>query len=184
MLDDCFPSCPARPPKYTLNIRRVDPLGDKEIHGIGFTKLYGARKYLEAVLDEDDFVLETESFLRTESGIEVRSSSLKDIIDHEYTTQEAIWDLQDPHRSEALWFRYARNAPPSENAPSSKRQRRLERKAQRVPGMLSIGQIAEELSMHPRDARAILRKAKVEKPASGWAWLPADAEKIKELLKA
>lgn len=183
MLEEAFPSSPARPPVYTLNVRRRDPLGDKEMFGIGFCTLYGARKYLEVLLDEDDFVQETDTFLRTETGIEVRCSDLRALIDYEYKGQENYWELPEPHVTEALWFRRARDAPPAEHTGKSKREKRLERKAKRVPGMLSIGELAEQLGMTPRDARAILRKAKVEKPASGWAWLPDAADKIRALLQ-
>lgn len=49
-------------------------------------------------------------------------------------------------------------------------------------GLITIGDICEQLNMNPRDARKILR-GKVEKPPHGWAWSADEAAKIKKLLK-
>jgi hypothetical protein len=179
-----------------------------------FTAVYAAKKFLDVILrgeSEDDWEvvdvapvkgMRAVPTLRTDWGIEIRCDELREIMEHEYSTRELAWDLPHPYDKYALLFR--RNAPapreesavtslaPRSDAKTSSRSRSTE-KRERTPGaarrnagngLVSITQIAEELNMRPRDARAALRKAKVMKPAGGWAWKQDEVEGVKERLRA
>jgi len=54
--------------------------------------VWATRKYLELVIDEDDFILETDQFLRTQSGIWIRCEQLKEIVDavNDFDTRLAL----------------------------------------------------------------------------------------------
>ena len=45
-----------------------------------------------------------------------------------------------------------------------------------------LKKLCAEIDLEPKDARAILRKAKVEKPGGRWEWTKEDAENIKAIL--
>lgn len=49
-------------------------------------------------------------------------------------------------------------------------------------GLVSIGVIAKEMGLIPREARAILRSIKMVKPACGWAWTSGEVDGIKKAL--
>jgi len=53
-------------------------------------------------------------------------------------------------------------------------------------GLVAVADIAKEYKLAPRDARAILRAAKLKKPAVGWAYDAKDPalKRVRELLKA
>jgi hypothetical protein len=65
--------------------------------------------------------------------------------------------------------------------PKKKKVVRRKAKKMNTEGMISIGQICEELGIDPKKARAKLR-SKMEKPECGWKWQPEEVNKIKELL--
>lgn len=50
-------------------------------------------------------------------------------------------------------------------------------------GAISVGDLAKELGIDASDARAALRKAKVEKPAGGWSGDAKWAENIRNIIK-
>ena len=47
-------------------------------------------------------------------------------------------------------------------------------------GLVSVSSISEGLKISPKEARAALRRAKIEKPEVGWAWSPSEVEDIKK----
>lgn len=50
-------------------------------------------------------------------------------------------------------------------------------------GMITAGELAEQMSVLPRDFRAALRKLKMEKPEGGWHWPTDQADAIKKKVK-
>lgn len=55
-------------------------------------------------------------------------------------------------------------------------------RSRRDDALVSLADIAEELGIEPRKARAALR-GKVDKPAGGWSWPKDEIDAIKKLLK-
>jgi len=65
--------------------------------------------------------------------------------------------------------------------------KRIEERAEKkVRGEVTVAGIAKEYGLIPREARALLRAAKLPKPKGGWAYDAKDAalEKVREVLKA
>jgi hypothetical protein len=194
MLKDPFPSPPGRPGKYVLYLGRADDEDGllTEVHI--WAEPYAALKFLELVLDEDDFEIDEEGKLWSETGITVECDLLAEVLEHDYTVAEAIWQLPHPHNEYARRFRRqnpeeakARMIAGATAAVEESRVRREKRKAGggrrgRGVGMTTIGDLAKELEMHPRDCRAILRKA-IKKPAAGWEWKNEELDGIREILR-
>jgi len=63
-----------------------------------------------------------------------------------------------------------------EQAPKKERQPKVDKKA----GLITVGEIAAQLKIDPKEARTSLRKQKTPKPAEGWAW---SADKVDEIKK-
>lgn len=51
-------------------------------------------------------------------------------------------------------------------------------------GLVPIADIAAELGIEPREARAALRGLKIEKPAAGWAFPAAEVAAVRERIRA
>src|SRR5882672_2952032 len=139
-LADPFPSAPSRPGKYVLYMGKRDNEDADEIHI--WCTVWATRKYLELVIDEDDFILETDQFLRTQSGIWIRCEQLKEIVDHKYTAEEAEWEMPQPHLNYAINFRSGRSVELLHGAAHSKdrkpRQKTGKGKAREVRGRITI----------------------------------------------
>lgn len=182
-LEEAFASGTQRLPKHVLYCGHAnDPDGEHEQIFI-YAATYAARKCLEIILDEDDFVMETSQYLRSSSGIHVRCTELQAIIDYEYSLRESAWDLPYPHNAYARNFRKKLSYPQPDTTEKKRRNKGGATKARKTPGMLTIGEIADQLGVHPRDARQVLRKSKTPKPSAGWCWKPEDAEQVKSLLR-
>jgi hypothetical protein len=193
-LADAFPSPPGRPGKYVLYLDKAEDADGMltEVHI--WAAPYAALKFLEIVLDEDDFVMLTSEKLRTETGIIVTCDRLTEVIEHEYTVAEAIWQMPEPHRTMARRFRgmgdVAGRIAALERAAAGFSEEREAKKARKATGAtrskpggyVDIGVIAQELGMEGRECRAILR-AKVEKPKTGWNWPNSEVEAVKEILR-
>jgi len=170
---------------YCLYLIKKKGTPDEDIYEAHpFYTIWGARKYLELIIQDDDFTLETDKTLRTESGIVVREDHLKEIIEYKYTQEQANVDVPWPLTTYAANFRLGRQI--AETVAQSKRETREVKRARKEAGMMSVGDIAEELNMDPKEARIILRslvkQEKLVKPDVGWNWMPEEAGKIKQLI--
>lgn len=193
-LPDAFPSPPGRPGKYVLQLDWEDDADGMltEIHI--WATAYAALKFLELVLEEDDFEMVGKTQLRAESGIIVTCDLLTKVVEHDYTLAEQLWQMPEPHRTMARRFRYGGDVKTRIAAVEQRAQgvsaEREARKARRTGGVkrakpagfVDIGIIAQELGMEGRECRAILR-AKIEKPAHGWAWKNDEVEGIKDIIR-
>lgn len=177
-LEEPFPSCPARPGRFVIYAKK----GDREPISI-FYACYAAKKYLEALLDGEPYVLEGDTILKSESGLFVRSDTLPEILEHKYTKEEAAWELPHPYDVEAYFMRYGKR-PDNKTVVTREitRERKVRRKRAPRTGLVPVGDIAEQLGLSPREARGRLRKAKVQKPDAGWAWPESEVEDIKTLI--
>lgn len=178
-----------------------------------FAALYAAKRFLEIVIDNDKYTWQTwapargikpEPLLVTSRGVKIRGYGLEDALEYAPTKEEAAFRFDaidegtyaniprdEPHSLLGLQsttplahvpaelVKTPRHAPSSPKSTSSRTP-----KASKVAGMITIGEIAQNLSIEPRVARGILRDTKTPKPASGnWAWSTSDAEVIITLLK-
>lgn len=184
-LEPAFPSSPSRPPRYAVTFER-----NGRMHSIHtFYATYGAKKFIEAVLDGSEYKWLNDYTIATDEVTIKCEPNLEEIIEHEYTKAEAEWELPDPYPAEARSIATGirvRIEPKQTTSDTPEPERIRSPKRERKPskdGLIDIGTIADELKIEPRQARAQLRKANVEKPASGWAWPEADVPRIKAIIK-
>lgn len=190
--EQAFPSM-SRPGHYVFDFtRRDDYIGDSlNIHVWGAP--FAAKKYMEAVIADDEWCFELTSdgkddkdSLITSSGIRIETNStcfrgaLWEVMNHEYSIAEMGWDLPSPYPRIAQAWRNNRTWTSLASALQT-RSRGAPRASRN--GMTTIQSIAEEYGMTPRDARGILRKAKVPKPPQGWAWKADDVQPIRDLME-
>lgn len=201
-----FPSSPSRPPKFSIHLTDEDG----RLCVFCFCELYPAKRMIELVADgdADEMRWSGSNEVYLPNGVRIAGDSfavLEKIVEHEYTRDEAAWVTPEPYAT--MWRTFGRKGAvvdddgnelkPIAIATTGRRSRRerkprerverVKREAsprrERVDGQTTIADIAQEVGMLPRDARAILRKANEPKPASGlWAWGEADAERIRKLL--
>lgn len=156
-----------------------------------YADLWQARRFLEVLLNADPFVWEEKRMtsdpqLMTGRGIRVRGAQLEQIMAYDYSNDTRDLQLPDAEVRRARQIMTALPDPDEvHEAIAQARQERRE-KLQRPKvdreGKVTIGEIAEELDMEPREARAILRSLKIEKPLGGWLFDPTEVEVIKQHL--
>lgn len=182
-LPEPFPSAPLRPGKYVMYISRGKV---EEIHI--FAQVWAAKHFVLACLGDTPYVLESNEHLRAENGLFIRSSRMAEIMNHRLSKKEQQWELPTPYNGRAYFLKHGermeREARPAPMKKERARRPRRERKPRTSrEGLVDMKQICADLDCKPRDARAVLRKAKVEKPDAGWAFPPERAEEIKAIIK-
>lgn len=202
-----YPNGPKKPGIYVLYIdwpefnRSYIPI---------YALTYGAKRHLDILLEGLEYeivedpklmkLVDDGRWLVAENGIRVRCSRLQEILDHEDFPEEEAWEMEERHVRSIKAFRQEKvNIPRKGFEPDTTdatdegdnssvvRVKKIKREVKRAPrelptGMISVAEIAESLNMLPREARARLRKAEVEKPDNGWVWSKTEAEKIKKLI--
>lgn len=203
-LREPFPSSPTKPPKYAVYgtyPHDAEP-GQSRVVVVPFLATYAAKRFVEALLQGGSFKwLAADKQLGRnvpdtvvgENGVRVRCDLLEEIIEYEYTEGEAQWELPDETRRHAdMVRREVRDEPeglPTEGGGEDRPKKpKKEPKPEKVKvdksGLVTVGDIAEQMGIEARDARAALRKKKVEKPDVGWAWAPDKVEDIKKVIKS
>ena len=75
----------------------------------------------------------------------------------------------------------------AKSAAKAKPKKKVEpKKTDKREGLVTVVAIAKEYKLAPPEARALLRAAKLKKPAVGWAFAPNSPElkRVREVLKA
>lgn len=178
-----------KPPAIVLYCYRTD--GSFRMITGHFAELWSARRFVEVLLNADPFVWEEQRMtsdpqLLTQRGIRVRGAQLEQIMAYDYTdaTRDLSLDDSDVRRARQIMTAL----PDPDEVREAIDQARAERKERLVrpkvdrEGKVTISDIAEELDMEPREARAILRSLKIEKPLGGWLFDPTEVEVIKQHL--
>lgn len=177
-----------------------------------FAQLYAAKHFLEIIIDGDEYTwqtwspakgIATQPLLVTSRGLTIRGYGLEDAIEHTFTREEQNFKFDATDRAtygnicrlEQISMLGLQTTTPTvttpdhliktpSKAPSAPRQRPASTpKASKTPGMITIAEIAQELSMEPRVARGILRTTNTPKPSIGWVWNDVDSKAIITLLK-
>jgi len=196
-LKEPWGSSPGRPPQFVLYC--VNHESDRQ-YIINARELYAIRKIFDAIVGENEIEPSpTCDKTVTFGDIDIKSDQLKQILDHQYTKAEEAFELPVPYPEQIDLFlhgpRMSRELPtaddgtpkpPREKKPPVEKKPKIDRS-----GKITVQQLAEEAGIDPRDARAALRKAKIDKPAGGWlgdeAWAktirPVLAKAAKELKK-
>lgn len=205
------PSSPTRPPVEHLYFTVHDDQGETALFRThSFGAMYAVKRWLEEILDPDpnikeNWIDDNTIVLRhrpTNYTLTIKGSRLEEAIDHQYTKEEAKWTIPYPDTQTVerlttfynLKMRPSSHMKPSEDTNTSKpsststnkppQRHKTQKKA--PDGMITVAQIAQELNIQPNKARNILRKAKIQKPATGWTFKKDDpmVQKIEDLLKA
>lgn len=196
-MDEAFPSSPTRPPRFGFHFFRDGDFA--AFHN--FYGRYAAKRFIDQVLDGNDFTWVDDATIRTTSGdpiITIRAEHFTDmeaVMEHEDSKLEEQWELPIPYTGYARAIRRLPQFIPGEHeqrddtpTPAKpKRERAPKRAATRKSvgdDMMTIGQLADELGMSAREARGILRKSNTPKPDHGWAWPKNEVDAIRKLLKA
>jgi hypothetical protein len=187
-LEPAWPSSPTRNPRYVLYCTNHESERQYIVNSYG---LYAIRKIFDALTEGQELEpspLDPERTI-TFGDIDIKSDELKEIMAHKYSAEEEAWELPVPYPQEIERFlhgpRMSREiehaevnekgdvvrAPPKPKAPKVDRSK-----------FITVQALAEEIGIDPRDARAALRKAKVEKPAGGWLGDEEWAKGIRDVL--
>ena len=185
--DDPIPSSPMRPPIANIWLKFGDGLDRMQIHG--FCTRWATYEALLIALNGREYSLVDPDMGWYETEDEqLRFRLMGDVDDLLTERPRRNWLPPEPIYSQLRQAAGLVKTPDTPHKPleNEVREKNRTRTKTRAPvsrdGLVSIGDICDEIGMNPRDARKILRN-KVEKPDAGWAWTPKDAEAIKALLK-
>lgn len=198
-----FPAHPTRPTRFAVYCKQPAsaPAGQSRTLIMTFYADYAAKKFIEEVLQGAAFKwlpantklgYTIPNTLVTEDDVEIRiphNDDLERLIEHEYSPQEAEWELPEQIVKQVVVFKRAFSdaelveAVAGERPPKAKREPKPEKPKIDRTGKVSVGEIAEQMGIDPRDARASLRKQKLEKPAGGWMWAQDQVDEIKAIIK-
>lgn len=201
-LAEPFPSCPTRQPKYAVYVSYPHdaPPGAKRLIVMNFCATYAALHFVNAALQDGSFkwkkankvlgVLIPDTIIG-ENGVEIRCpQGMEEIIEYEMSRAEEQWELPPYYVNQCDLVRreYRDDSPaidPETGEKPVKPKREPKPKKEKVDksGLVTIGEIAEQMEIEARDARAALRKSKLEKPPVGWAWPEDKVDEIKKLVK-
>lgn len=178
--------------RHVLYCYRTD--GSYRMITAHFDDLWEARRFLEVLWNADPWTWEDKRMvasspqLITQRGIKVRAETLDEIVAYDYGNDTRDLELADEHRRRAHQIMTALPDPEEVReaivATKAERQAKKERPKIDREGKVTIGDIAEELGMEAREARAILRSLKLEKPPGGWLFDPTEVDAVKEKLNA
>lgn len=188
-----YPSSPSRPPRFCFYLRRGDR---QQAHPVYAT--YAAKKIFDHLTRNQSFKWAQPDEVITDGGTHIRlvgmagRAALETVVEYEPTPKEAEWELGDSERNrlDSMLVDFVERAAPeqTERPPVAGRTKR-DPKPERAPrpvrdGLVSVGTIAQELGLNPREARGILRSLKLSKPDAGWAWPAAEAASVKARIAA
>ena len=185
--DDPLPSSPMRPPTHNLWLKYGPNLDRLQIHS--WCTDWATYECLKIAINGREYQLVDESlgWYETDDG-ELRFRVIEpqgnDLISKKPERED--WSPGEPALTQlkmAAGIVTESNAhKPVVNEVRESNKRKTRVKSVPKDGLISIGEICEELKINPRDARKILRN-RVEKPDAGWAWPPSEVPSIKKLLK-
>ncbi len=168
-----------------------------------FATMYAAKHFILMMIDGDEFKWDVwqpnqsaiaQPMIRTERGLTIHGHRLEDVMEHEFTAEEAAFVFPEPMLSSFTRFpRLGKEAPPAPDtsievvdaetgevtkvkpprAPKPEKPARPSKE-----GLITVQAIAEAMKIDPKHARAALRKAEVAKPEAGWAFPPKEAKAI------
>lgn len=173
-----------------------------------FCAKYAAKAFIDAALQHGGFKWRPADkrfstipdTIVGDNNVEIRvpgGNSLEELMEYEPTGAELEWELPEQLARQCTLVRRAYD--PSEDVqvdedtgevvkPTKKEKPPKEPKPEKPKkdktGLVTVGEIAEQMGIDAKDARSSLRKQKVEKPDVGWAWPPEKVEEIKKTIKA
>lgn len=176
-LEPPWPSAPRRNARYViycfnhLNGRR---------YIVNSYACYAIKKVVDMLMDGQEYErspLNKHTICFGE--IDIKSEQIDEILAYEYTAAEEAFELPVPYPNDIARFLHGVVATSKAPVAATKGPRQ---KVDRT-GKTSIQDLCAEVGVEPRDARAALRKAKIEKPAGGWLFTGDQLDDIKKIIK-
>lgn len=189
-LEQPWASAPTRNPRYVLYC--FNHLNERQ-YVINSYALYAIRKIFDALVggsDVEPSPLDPDHTMCF-GEIDIKSDQMDVILAHVYTAEEEAWELPAPYPGDIERFLHGgrmSRALQGEQRTTTDSAGKVERtpakpKVDRSK-FITVQSLAEDIGIDPRDARAALRKAKVEKPAGGWLGDEAWTKGIRDILSA
>lgn len=185
-LEPAWTSSPRRNARYGLTCINHDSDRQYVINSYG---LYAIRKIYDALTDGhtvEPSKLEP-SRVMCFGDIDIRSDEMPQILAHKYTKAEEAWDLPSPYPEQIASFlngpRMSRELQHRDDGTPKPVREKIERKPRIDRSQfITVQSIAADIGIDPRDARAALRKAKIDKPIGGWLGDETWAKGIRDIL--
>lgn len=193
-LAEPFSSAPFRGADYQFYCEG-GPGGKEAFYHIMACAPYAAKKFLDAVMQGaeyrwvDEYGHMQQAIRLHGSNMRITGPTLEKVLKHEYTEDEARWEIGEPMLSEIKRFldptyrsfKVVEGGGGKVEKPKREKKERKPRPSR--DGLVSVADIAKEMEINPREARGALRAMKAEKPAEGWAWPKDKVEEIKKIIK-
>jgi len=90
--------------------------------------------------------------------------------------------LQPKGMSDEDWAAYKERTKVVKKEEATKTEKTAKTSRPSREGLVSIGQIAKDLGMIPREARGVLRERARRKPSCGWAWPANEVDAVKKAI--
>lgn len=188
-LENPWPSSPKHPPRFNVTISGSPHM---PFLATGVRTMYAAKYLVSIIIDDREWRWKDEKTIVCDDGITIRSDHLEEIVEYKMTATERKWLPNSPTFEE--WHSIASGKAPQERARKPKATTSDEptpKKTKPVStgpkpskdGLITVGEIAQQLGLDPKQCRIALRKSKIEKPAAGWAWPPAEVDAVKATIK-
>lgn len=188
-----YPSSPTRPPKAHFYFTVYADGTEVHFETQGYAELFAAaRTYEELTRGHKVKIKNNTATVCTDSHRLTIKGVTKTILDLKLAREEQAWTPRIPKRIQ-IWSHITSSQPEEPNAgtvipPTKKTPKQAPRhKTQKASpkGMISVAEIAATMNIQPNKARGLLRKAKIQKPKSGWTFKKNDPiiEQIREVLK-
>lgn len=185
-----YTACPSRNPTHVL---RGDY--DNRLVIVSFCAVFAAKKAFEILTAGETYKWLNTKTVVTSGGMKITSEQLEEIVEYDFSKTEQEWDFPPSDTRNSLISARNRQATAEERIERNERlgieapRESVKReKKEHVPkpsrdGLITVQAIAQELNIEAGEARAILRKAKVEKPEAGWAFNDNEAKSIRDIIK-
>lgn len=140
--------------------------------------------------------IKPEPMIVTDLGVKIRGPGLEAVMEYEFRNDEErgfqfpeplgwydTWALRGTEETEEAHRTYDEEGKVVKPPKPVKEPKAPKEPKPSKEGLVLVSTIAEQLKADPKHVRAALRKAKVEKPAVGWAFPPSEVERITKLIK-
>lgn len=169
-----------------------------------FNAIYAAKHFVLLMIDGDEYRWDVRRVHSGDTGkaqiitsrgviIHTFGDDLEEIMEHEFTSEEASFVFPEPEHSKYARFpRLGKQGPAlttdedyedtqasRTSAPDDAPQPKVKREPRpSKEGLVTIADICAEIKLEPKAARDALRKSELEKPAAGWAFPAADVPDV------
>ena len=179
MLKNPESKSPSHPPKYTLY---CDKDGKDVI--LGYTQCYAATRVIDLILDDEgyDYVDNDKDILVTDSGVTIRSTRLKEVMEHELSREEDDWEPHKDVLQNIQYLQYGEASDKTNHQINKKNTQKTKIPKHAIDSFKGVPDIARELHLTGSKTRQLLRKI-MDKPSHGWKFPAKDFDNVVKQLQ-